>query len=355
MPTYLAFYGIIFSLLILANKVVKKQAKYILTFVFVIIILFAGLRGLVGSDTGSYLLAYGYVSNIDNAISLSSKYEPGFLALLALHKILFNSEVLYILSMSIFQAFLLYAVIKNRSDKNIFLICYILIFYLNFHFNITRSAISAMLFLYSQCGKSVLMKRISLVLAPFFHLTILPFYLILIFRMRPKYILLLFLFLLIFINLNIDFFAGYIVKYSYYEFTLNESNTRIATSSMLLFFVAATSLIFLKKSTYLFKATTCFFLGSILLSMLIPIGYRYVITSSLFYIYYLIDQLSVSTFKYKNIFLFSTIALLFYGVVSGIAMESNNIQTRMNNGENISEALDSTYIPYKFFWSDLNN
>ena len=181
-------YAIVASILLLTSKVVKHQTGYLIFTVFASLFLFAGLRGVVGADTGSYLMIYKELANKDGILFEMTKTEPGFIALLSLHKAIFNSEALYIIMMSGFQVFLLHAVVKNSSKQHLFLLCYVFLFYLNFHFNITRSAIATMLFLYGLCGKSVTNKRLALLAAPLFHVTILPFYLVLLRRTKWKHI-----------------------------------------------------------------------------------------------------------------------------------------------------------------------
>lgn len=352
MLPYIAMYAVCGSLLLLAKRLVKNQANWILFLVLAILWLFAGMRGAVGSDTPSYLNLYSILSTPESIFFSMLAKEPGFVALLALHKAIFDSEILYIIMMSFLQASLLYAVVRSSSNRYIFLLCYVLLFYLNFHFNITRAALATMLFLYGLSGNSIVARRAALVFAPLFHLSILPFYLFFLKDISIKRIALLFLAIIILIAGSASWLVSFWEKFLSYKDYGGSLGLGISISALVFVFSAIGSLIVLRGASYAFRFAVIFLILSHFLSFFYGIGYRYVITASLFYYYYLIEELTRSGRLVLWGFLWVPVILGFLMVLSGINNETKNLELKMTSGDLVSEALDSTYIPYRFFWDD---
>lgn len=352
MIPYLSFYAIIATLLLCARHAGKYKAKYILFVIFAVLVLFAGLRGIVGSDTQSYIRVYNELADTDGIMTALYTMEPGFIALLAFHKAVFNSESLYILMMSAFQAFLLYTVAKTSSKKYIFLLCYVLLFYLNFHFNITRSAIATMLFLYGLTGRSIAFRRFALILAPFFHMTILPFYLLFFTQLKLKQILTTLAVILLLIAINFSTISAFSEKYVQYATFGDWTTSDVTLLSVVLSMTAMTSIFYFKHTSYNFRWMTSFLILSYVLTYFYPIVFRYTITASIFYYYYLIEELTGKKQLASLLFLWAPILLSFYFTLTAINNETINLIKMINSGNPVNSALDSTYIPYKFMWND---
>ena len=352
MTPYLTMYAIVASILLLTSKVVKHQTGYLIFTVFAALFLFAGLRGVVGSDTGSYLMIYNELANKDGILFELSKTEPGFIALLSLHKAIFNSETLYIIMMSGFQVFLLRAVVKNSAKQHLFLLCYVFLFYLNFHFNITRSAIATMLFLYGICGKSVTNRRLALIFAPLFHVTILPFYLVLLRGTKWKHIVAVLGVAVLAIALNFEAAGLFAVKYLVYQNYGNLEKSGVSLYAVLLAVMALSSIFALKNSGYYFKWMAGALAVSYLVTNFYPVAFRLTIMASVFYYFFLIDELSQANKISLQLFFWIPVTLGFYFVVMGINNESEKLAVRINEGSVPVMALESTYIPYGFIWND---
>ena len=352
MTPYLVMYAVVASILLLTSKVVKHQTGYLIFIVLAALFLFAGLRGIVGADTGSYLLIYNELANKDGILSGMSRTEPGFIALLSLHKAIFNSETLYIIMMSGFQVFLLYAVVKNSSRQHLFLLCYVFLFYLNFHFNTTRAAIATMLFLYGLCGKSVTNKRLALLAAPLFHVTILPFYLVLLRGTNWKHIVAVLGVAGLAIALNFEAALLFATKFLVYQSFGILEQSGVSLYAVLLTVMALSSIFALKNSGYYFKWMAGALAVSYLVTNFYPVAFRLTIVASVFYYFFLIDELSRTNRSSLQLFFWIPVVLGFYFVVIGINNESKNLNDRINLGSVPVSALESTYIPYRFSWND---
>lgn len=352
MFVYASFLFLVVGLLFVARKLPERQSSAVICIVFVSLILFAGFRGLVGSDTLAYLRAYGYLSNNTNVLNLLGSMEPLFVLLLAAHKYLFDSSFLYLFMMSVFQVFLLWKVCENSSDKYLFLVAYVLLFYLNFHFNITRSAIASMLFLYSLCSRSRSAGLFAAALAPGFHVSILFFYPLLLPRLGVKY----------FSIIMISFFATAVVfiqelydfalKFQTYTDYLRSGTSVVLVYCVLIIANVVASVVIVSRGRFLFYGSALFLIFSVVLYGYHPIAYRLVTVALLLYLFFLLEAIACVRRSWVYIFFWAPVVLTFSIVMQGVASETDMLIERINAGEPLEGALDSTYIPYGFYWDD---
>ncbi|MCW5656403.1 MAG: EpsG family protein [Burkholderiaceae bacterium] len=135
------------SSLLLATLVGKRHAQR-MTGAFCIMVLsgFCALRGYVGTDTYSYHLMFQSGADLDWGDLLQS-VEPAFAFLLRLTGHLTESSFVFIFLISLIQGILLLRLAQTSRRPAEFLLVYLAIFYLNFHFNILRAGTAVLLLL----------------------------------------------------------------------------------------------------------------------------------------------------------------------------------------------------------------
>ncbi|MCY1509379.1 EpsG family protein [compost metagenome] len=338
----------------MAAMISQVQAKFLITAVFLILVLFAGLRGLVGADTLSYLTFYDQFKDPDVAASYLTKMEPIFVLLITAHSHLIDSKFLYILMISVLQTWILYLVFKQSSKKYYFLLFYILLFYLNFHFNVTRAAIAAMLFLLALTSSSTKVKLLSAILAPGFHVSVLFFYPLLFAHLNLKRFLLLVFLSIAGLILALQNFSYFVMKYNAYQDYLTGYPPGLSIYNIIIFASVILSIVFLRKFSFLYLAASLFLLISLCIAEVFPIGYRLLSIGLLIYLFFLLEELSRENYKLYYAFFWIPVALTFGSSFYGVLQETTRLEERieMGIGDGLDASLKSTYIPYQFYWAD---
>lgn len=352
MLIYSFFYLLVSGLILFAAKTSPMQAKFLTAVVFLILILFAGLRGLVGSDTFSYLMFYDQFKDPGVVAGYLTKMEPVFLLLIAVHGYLLDSKFLYIFMVSLLQVWILYLVFKKSSRKYHFLFFYIILFYLNFHFNITRAAIASMLFLLALKSESKNIKFLTAILAPGFHVSVLFFYPLLFVGLSlRRFLSLAFLTTVgvLFLLRNPDYF---LTKYYIYQDYLAGYSSGVSAYNVLIFISVFFSIVMLRKVSFLYLAVSFLLLLSLCIAEIFPIGYRLRTIGLLLYFFFLLEELSRGNYRLYYIFFWFPVALTFGLSFYGVLKETSRVQERVVMGDHLDDALKSTYIPYQFYWQD---
>ncbi|WP_137821635.1 EpsG family protein [Pseudomonas sp. D(2018)] len=352
MFVYLCFFCFLSGLIFFASRVPVHQSRVIVYIVFVFLIGFAGLRGLVGSDTISYFLFYEQFKSPEVVSDYLTKMEPVFVLLLTLHSNVIDNKFLYLLMMSVFQVWLLWLVYKRSGSKYLFLFCYVLIFYLNFHFNITRAAIAAMLLLVSLTSESNRIKVIAAMLAPGFHFSVLFFYPLFFTRMSLRYFLVLAVFLLVGLLAIYNYLDFFVAKYHSYESYMSGRSTGVSLAGTLFFINTLVSIFVLRKVSFVFLWVSCLLLLSLVVNEFYPIGYRLVTIGLLLYFYFLLEELSTRTSRLNYLFFWAPVFLVFSIFMYGLVNEVSVLEKRIAAGDDLENSLHSTYIPYEFYWAD---
>jgi len=185
MLTYSLFYLLITVTFLFHRKVVPSQRKILLALFFLALILFAGLRGSVGADTPAYARFFQLAADADGARLLLLQVEPAFVALLYFLRQLSESSLFFIFSYSLIQSFLIWR-IYSKIEKKLFILIYVLLFYVQFHFNTLRAGTATLLLLYSLVEDRRSLKYLAVILAPGFHASILIFYPLFVFKPNLK-------------------------------------------------------------------------------------------------------------------------------------------------------------------------
>jgi len=354
MLIYSCFYLLVSGLILLATRTSQVQAKFLTTAVFLILILFAGLRGLVGADTLSYLMFYDQFKDPDVAASYLTKMEPIFVLLIAAHGYLVDSKFLYILMMSFLQTWILYLVFKKSSKKYHFLLFYVLLFYLNFHFNVTRAAIAAMLFLLALTSDSTKVKLLAAILAPGFHVSVLFFYPLLFTHLNLKHFLLLGFLSIAGLILALHNFSYFAMKYNAYQDYLTGYSPGVSIYNVIIFVSVLLSIIFLRKTSFLYFTSSLLLLFSLCIAELFPIGYRLLSIGLLIYLFFLLEELSRGNYRLYYSFFWIPVALTFGSSFYSVLQETTRLEERieMGIGDGLDASLKSTYIPYQLYWMD---
>lgn len=122
-----------------------KNNHQLLMFLVITSVLFAGLRGNVGTDSIAYRTYYAEVGSSTGDIV----FEPTFLILAEIGNFFgFNSQFL-ILSVAVAQGIFLYLTLIKIKEKDFFYLIYISIFFIYFTFNIIRVGLAMCILIYA--------------------------------------------------------------------------------------------------------------------------------------------------------------------------------------------------------------
>ncbi|MCY1513223.1 EpsG family protein [compost metagenome] len=323
-------------------------------FIFLILLLFAGLRGLVGADTLSYLTFYDQFKDTGVVVDYLTKMEPIFVLLLAAHSQLIDSKFLYIFMMSLCQVWILYLVFSQSSNKYYFLLCYVLLFFINFHFNVTRAAVAAMLLLLALATDSTRVRLLAAIVAPGFHVSVIFFYPLFFSSLNLKRVLLLVALSVFVMFLVWQNFGYFVMKYNAYQDYLVGYSPGISIYNVVLAICVLASVVFFREVSFSYLAVSFFLLVSIVLAELFPIGYRLLSIALLLYFYFLLEELARGEYRLYYVFFWFPMLLTFGALFNGVINEVPSLEERiqMGVGEGLEESLKSTYIPYQFYWAD---
>lgn len=352
MLVYFSFFVFLSGLIFLAGKVTSGQRVFLLFIVFTVLVVFSGLRGLVGSDTLSYLTFYDQFKDPELLRSYLTRMEPIFVLLVWVHGYLLDSKLLYLIMMSCFQAWLLYLVFERSREGLLFLLFYILLFYLNFHFNITRAGVATMLLLLSLTADSKKVKLLAALMAPGFHFSVLFFYPLLFMRLDSRR----FLFLTILATLvlfllfkNMDYFFA---KYQSYLGYMQSGSSGVSLAGVLIALNVLVSIVLLRSPSRVLLGSSLLLLLALVVEVYHPIGYRLVNIGLLFYLYFLLEHLACHKSRLCYIFFWAPVLMVFTLSLHNMLNERAVLEARIASGESLDDALKSTYIPYEFYWQD---
>ncbi|MDQ7985753.1 EpsG family protein [Pseudomonas sp. G34] len=351
MLVYMLFFFFVVGAALVARKLPDYQSSILLGVIFFVLLLFAGLRGLVGSDTISYLSAYKNISDKDYFLYSVGRMEPLFVIFMWLHKNVFDSGLAYIFTMSLIQVVLLWKVCKYSSDKCLFLVAYVLIFYLNFHFNIARAAIASMLLLYSLCSRSRAASVLAAILAPGFHVSVLLFYPLFFSRLSLKVFSLFLLFCFFALVVFYEDFYEFSLKFRYYIDYL-QGAVGFSLYGFLISINVLGSVLFLPRVGRLFLFSAFYLIVAVVAYSFYPIAYRFITIALLVYLFFLLETLSRLRYSWGYMFFWLPVILSFGILVYGISEERIILERRIASGEPLENALESTYLPYEFYWLD---
>ncbi len=358
MLTYIAFYAWMILLVFLFSK--NKANKNVYTcMMFLTIFLFAGLRGMVGTDTVNYLDIYNQLGYANKSSFGSVNLEPLFLAYTILHKNIIDNNFLYLLSISLIQTLLLLAVFIKTKNKSIFILTYSLVFYLEFHFNTVRVGISLLIFILAlKSFGSFKRNSIALisVLVHFSSLAFAPLYIATMDKGRSFFRSLLFFLIILSVAviLNYEYIYGkfftYLSIYSNYE----DNNLIGSLKSAFISLLILLTLYLVRSPSRYFVVSSVIILVCFLLKEIFPFFYRIVFASTFIYFYFIIEEMENKPKSNSLIIFFCFfLTLNFYLSLVGIYSQRDLLEKRVLDGSyGVSRLIDSSFIPYQFYWND---
>lgn len=159
----------------------SRASKIFSIMSFTLLWLFSGLRGDVGQDTLNYMGHFNALDGIESVVWYFKNIEPIFALLVVFSRFILNDVTLMFLIISFIQTLLLWKILTKLNHPILFLICYLFIFYIEFHFNVLRGGLAFLLFVYGYLSEKKIKSLIFLGLASLTHISVIiliPFYLI---------------------------------------------------------------------------------------------------------------------------------------------------------------------------------
>ena len=348
---YLFLTFILFVILYLASRSSKYHSFYYFVF-FTILFLIAGLRGDVGQDTFNYQQHYISLIDFDSFLMILTSKEPVLYILMYPHKIYFDDYTSFLLLVSLLQVTLLSYATKAMYHRATFLAIYVLVIFLEYHFNLLRASLALLFFLCSLNVVETNKKKSVLFfcLALFSHLTALIFLPILLLSLKLKmrhFILIISFF--VGVGVFVAIFFGALIKYKISAYNLfDTSGFRIPLLvSALLVFSWISFLCNKKNDTKLFLTLLLFTLA-FFMSSFSDIAYRmyYMLFTVLIYLTFTNKVFDLNKMKVQvyvlSVFLLS---LWFtYSMSTNVAQEKNK---RIATGNGLAEF---SFSPYSFYY-----
>lgn len=342
---------ITFSILLLFSAYNRSRYNIFIFIFFFLVFVIPGLRGDIGQDTYSYSVHYEILSNLDGLKFMLSLKEPFLYIIMYLQKLIYNSYTTFLLLVAFLQATLLYSLTKNLYHKSFFLLFYILIFFINLHFNTIRVGLAAHLYLYAlSIVKHNKKKSLFLfLLSVLTHLSILVLLPIILTRMKLSIKnLIYFILFTIFLYLVVNLFFGQILlskSEAYSLFSFDKLDTPLVALGLVI--IAWVSTFLSKNVTVEIKSCLLLFSLFFLASGYTDIAYR-LYSLTLLVLLFLITEsrnMTITALKFKPLIIGISVTLLWisYGNISYLINEGNIIRDT-GHGK-----LDFTYIPYHLY------
>lgn len=353
---YLLLAILTFCILYLASRKENKYRSICYFAFFFIIFLVAGLRGDVGQDTYNYQLQYDLMTNFDSFIFQLSRAEPILYIIMYPYKLMFDDLygfTGFLLLISLLQVVLLSYSTKKMHHRSTFLAIYILVIYLEYHFNVLRASLALLFFLCALRAAGANDKNKSIlfsVLAVLSHLSIIVFLPILLtyFKLKKRYYIFLVAFLLVLgAGVNLFFYDLIDNKIRNYNLLDTSSFNFPVIVSVLLCFLWLT-LLYDKQKNYKQVLTLAVFSLAFFFYSISTIAYRvyYIGFIVLIYIQFNDKMFSLERGKVRP-YLLSVFVLCLWVTYFSVLFMVNEKSMRLKTGDGLAEF---SFAPYSFYY-----
>jgi hypothetical protein len=344
---YISFFSLIYCYLFLTRKFWIKNDLTLLKVPIAISVLFAGLRGNIGTDTFAYKTFFNTLWNTDDLIGqgLVFAFEPGFILFSKIVNLISNNDQFFIFIISVVYGILFYKLIKKIEEKDLFFLYYLSSYYIMFNLNLLRFSIAILLLGLAFVSESNRKKTLYFCLGLSFHYSII-FSIFFFIKKKHifKYLVVLILFVLLslrFIQLKINNYLIDLLIMKSFKLELT-----IFLEVAFLFFVIRWNSIKLTKNNLLFCIVLYFILRWF--------GYLNEVIPRVSFVFGFVIYLSIFRNKLTNaskvlvtlMIVFFSYRSLSFVYNSDSAMDKLLIDT---DGMNSLHA-QTKWIPYKFFW-----
>ncbi|MCQ9618254.1 EpsG family protein [Paenalcaligenes niemegkensis] len=348
----LVYFVLIFCALFcfwLAERTSYRVARCAVFIGFLLLILFPGLRGMVGPDTPNYLLIYNEIAENPSFTIRFGTIEPVFYFLTLTHAKLIGSDLGYLFFISFIQGTFLYFCYTRAKNRFLFIFVYLILFYIEFHFNTLRAGLAALLIMLAIQSKENGKSWVLFFFALGFHISVLIFLPIIAVKAGKRAVL--YSIIPIFIVVLVTFFNMDYVFLKAVNYT-ESSVSRLSTVSVLYSLMVLGTFFVVRRLSvgYVISgliAVTCYMAIN-----LYPIFYRLITLTAFVYMYFLQNEVAIRSSR-SILFPVFLILFLWYGYLSnyGIISLEEQFQTRLQAGDlRVLNALNSLYIPYEFYW-----
>lgn len=144
--TYVGFFVAVFLLIVLPSSRSALGNRFAIFAPLAAGLLFAGLRGNIGTDTYAYRAFFdGRRADIADPF----QFEPFFVLLARAVRLLSEDSQVFLFSIAAVSAFVLYLIVRQMEEKRLFLLLYYSTFYITFQFNLLRAGLGVLFALYA--------------------------------------------------------------------------------------------------------------------------------------------------------------------------------------------------------------
>lgn len=344
---YFCFFLLIFFYLIVSRYLWNKNSLESLIIPLIVSVLFAGLRGNVGTDTFAYKTFFNSLWSKDDLTSqgLVFAFEPGFVLFSHIVKIIFNNDQFFIFSISCLYGFLFYKLLKRIEEKDLFFLLYISTYYVMFNLNLLRFGIAVMFLGLAYLSQNNKKRVFYFCLGLSFHFSVI---FSIFFFVKRKYILRYVGFLILFLFFAINYVQSKLNSY-FLDFLMSSSfklELTIFLEIAVFYFLIRWNSVNLESNNFLY----CIILYIIFRWF----GYLNDVISRISYVFGFVVYLTL--FKYrlnqKSRILITFLILVYsYRSLSFIYNSDNSMDTLLFDASGMSSLYSQTkWLPYKFFW-----
>ncbi len=359
MTPYFTFFILEIGLLAFLATAKRRITQNFLAFIFIfILILFAGLRGMVGIDTASYHLAFEAIDLRTYSFSEWFAFEPLFSAFMIFIRAFLDDPHSFIFFIALIQGILIFLISRKHPNKAVFLALYISGFYIQNQFNIIRAGLAGLFLVYAYTqkreGKDNTLPLILGSLCHYSAVIAVPF----LFDLQHKYRMLALLVigsaLLMFME-GFDRISGKLMYYFIDSTYFSSGNIEIGP-----FFIVTLALILLahllanRELGYQIHFLIVFVIVLKFMQMRFPVLWR--AYDLLYFVWLSITSYSIGNkfFSQKSIpLLLICLISLWYVTFNSLLHESEDLLKRSKQtGEVASIVFESPLVPYRTLFDD---
>ena len=345
---YFGFFFVIITYVITSRYLWRKNSMISLIVPLIASVLFAGLRGNVGTDTFVYKTFFNTLWRTDVLADQGLKFafEPGFVLFSQIIKSIYDNDQFYIFSLSCLFGFLFFRLLREIEEKDMFFLFYMSSFYIMFNLNLMRFGIAMILSGIAFLSKNNRKKIIYLLLAFSFHFS--AIFIGFFFIKKNQIIKYIFVFLLIFF-LTINFIESKINSYLVYFLLFSnpfQFELTILLEIVVMYLLITWNNISIKLNNLIF----CIFLYFTFRTF----GFLTDIVSRLSYVFgftiYLSFYVNKLNLRSRQLIMF-LVLFYTYRTLAFVNNSDGAMDNLLSNETGMSSLYSQTkWLPYKFFW-----
>lgn len=342
------------TLFMAAGRRFKSFDTFFYSLLFFLLALVAGLRGDVGQDTYQYGRIYYAMTDVEALKLVLMRQEPLVNLLMYIHNKFFGNYTGFLFLMALVQAGVLFYAVRNIYYRGLFLVFYLLVFYLEFHFNVLRAGTAAIFFMAALSDIRLSIKKaiVWAVLALFSHVSIVVVFPVLLARAGlgvKRFLMVCAISVFVMATLYFIFSELIALKLSIYDL-LDTSSFRVPLVTLFLSLIVSASLLMTRNKCFDIIVSVVVMLVVFSFYSFSDIAYRLMNIAMVVFMFLMFEERAVwrasGQLIAKPIIIGGVVLLSWFSFLR-LAYVVDEPAERYASGEGLYEF---SYIPYEFYF-----